>query len=300
MNTCFFKYFLPIFAVLAFVFPGSVSAATSTAYTRTVAGKILLPVERTGELWYVSPTTLRRYRAADASEMLSIFSKLGVIVTQTTATRIPKIGTKIAATSFSKSFGGKILRLQNEDGKFWYVSKDGLRHFFDGTKQSFDYFHTLALGISDKNLARIPEFVAAPSKASCADLTCFAKAVSEKQPMSATITQTANMMELQITSTSTMSFKVSGSTYTYSNLILAEKAAYSATGRSNLSKNGMTEKAINDMEAKVQGSLQTTIGLQQVCSFTDLEHFNQVLNRWKIGDISTDDMSFASCATAKP
>ncbi|NMC51439.1 hypothetical protein GYA54_01775 [Candidatus Kuenenbacteria bacterium] len=122
---------------------------------KKLAGRLLLRVEKSGEIWYVDTKEYKRYEVKFANA-LYVFQKLALGVSNVNLEKIPVSGSKESGdVSLRNKLKGKLLLAVEDHGRIWYVDKDGYRH--EATwKNLMDLFRELSLGITDANLAKIP------------------------------------------------------------------------------------------------------------------------------------------------
>ncbi|NMB48132.1 hypothetical protein GYA13_01645 [Candidatus Kuenenbacteria bacterium] len=122
---------------------------------KRLAGRLLLRVERGGEIWYVDTKEYKRYQVTFANA-LYVFQKLSWGINNANLARIPVSGSQtVGDANLRNKMKGKLLLAVEDHGRIWYVDKDGYRH--EATwKNLMDLFRELSLGITDANLAKIP------------------------------------------------------------------------------------------------------------------------------------------------
>lgn len=64
-------------------------SATNTAFSKKLAGKILLQVQNKGEAWYINPVNLKRYYLGRPADAFSVMRSLGLGVSNTDIAKIP-------------------------------------------------------------------------------------------------------------------------------------------------------------------------------------------------------------------
>ncbi len=122
---------------------------------KRLAGRLLLRVEKGGEIWYVDTKEYKRYQVTFANA-LYVFQKLSLGISNANLAKIPVSGTKdVSNISLRNKMKGKMLLAVEDHGRIWYVDKDGYRHEVTWANL-MDLFRKLALGITDANLAKIP------------------------------------------------------------------------------------------------------------------------------------------------
>lgn len=123
---------------------------------KKVAGRLLLRVEKKGEIWYVDTKEYKRYQVTFGNA-LCVFQKLSLGISNDNLGKIPVDGTKdVGNTTLRNKLKGKLLLAVEDHGRIWYVDKDGYRHEVTWANL-MDLFRKLALGITDANLAKIAE-----------------------------------------------------------------------------------------------------------------------------------------------
>lgn len=116
-----------------------------------LSGRILLQVEEQGQAWYVNPLDNHRYylgRPADAFELMRTWG-LGV-----SNSDLESLLNKTAP----QRLAGRILLQVEDKGQAYYINPLTLKLFYLGRPaDAFALMRQQALGISNQNLARIPQ-----------------------------------------------------------------------------------------------------------------------------------------------
>lgn len=147
-------FFLGLLIGLSFIAVPIVHADIS----ENVIGRIILQVENKGEAWYVDPLTGLRSYLGRPSDAFKIMRSLGLGMTNKNIERIATQTQSVRDKSFSQKFAGRILLQTELSGEAWYVNPVDLKRYYLGRPEdSFRIMRELGLGISNKNLFRIPE-----------------------------------------------------------------------------------------------------------------------------------------------
>ncbi len=175
------KYIISCIAIIFILAPVCSSAAS---LAQTLAGKILLDVERNGEAWYVWPENNKRYYLGRPDDAFRIMRELSLGIKTSELAKIEPCerdkalgpflaGVKISVSgsgssvpaaapsadydaSVTKRLAGKILLQIEENGEAWYVNpKDLKRYYLGRPADAFRIMRELSLGITRANLAKI-------------------------------------------------------------------------------------------------------------------------------------------------
>lgn len=139
----------------------------TNSITKRLLGRILLQVESHGEAWYVSPVDGRRYYMKNGSTAYQMMRSFGLGITDVDLAKIPvavdgqamKDSASVCSSNSTASrLKGKILLQVQQHGEAWYVSPDKCRRIYmkDGNI-AYQIMRLLSLGITNANLAKIPE-----------------------------------------------------------------------------------------------------------------------------------------------
>jgi hypothetical protein len=124
-------------AVLAAGLPLEARAASS------LAGRILLAVEESGDLWYVLPESGQRERL----HIPSAFDQLSKYAIGITNADFDRVG---------KNFKGKFLLKVEDKGELWYVDPVTGELIYINQQNFRSFFEQVAVGVSSAGLAMIP------------------------------------------------------------------------------------------------------------------------------------------------
>lgn len=125
--------------------------------SQELSGKILLQVESYGRVWYVYPEDNKRYYLKDGEIAYNIMRDLGLGITNADLARIPAKKGDYSDKKLVERVAGKILLQVEERGEAWYVNPgDGLRYYMKDGEAAFKIMRELSLGISSKDLNKIP------------------------------------------------------------------------------------------------------------------------------------------------
>ncbi|MFH1457363.1 MAG: CARDB domain-containing protein [Patescibacteria group bacterium] len=126
----------------------------NASLTSRIKGRMLLRVERGGEIWYVNPKDQKKYSVTFANA-LPLFENLALGITDADLTKIPVVGSnETGDTALKNRLRGWLLLQVEKGGAIWYVDKDGYRHNVTWNNL-MDLFRKLALGITDNDLNKI-------------------------------------------------------------------------------------------------------------------------------------------------
>lgn len=135
-----------IIAVIVFiVFPLVLQAEH---YSVSLAGRILLQVEKNGEAWYVYPLDVERYYLGRPIDAFNVMKKLS-------------LGAKhdfIQSTDvFPDRLLGRILLDVEKNGEAYYINPvDKMKYYLDRPADAFRIMRELGLGISNTDIVNIP------------------------------------------------------------------------------------------------------------------------------------------------
>lgn len=121
---------------------------------KNVKGRMLLRVERGGEIWYVNPKDGKKYSVTFANA-LPLFGKLSLGINGANLAKIPVAGTnEVGDWALRSRLKGWLLLDVENGGAIWYVDLNGYRHSVTwGNLMSL--FTKLSLGITDNDLNKI-------------------------------------------------------------------------------------------------------------------------------------------------
>lgn len=123
---------------------------------KKLKGKLLLQVEKKGNIWYVDTIEQKRYNIT-LKNALPVFRKLSLGISNKDLTNIPiSENDQIGNTNLRNRVKGKLLLQTEQKGDIWYVDNDGYRHLVT-SGNLMELFRKLSLGISNTDLAKIPE-----------------------------------------------------------------------------------------------------------------------------------------------
>ena len=121
---------------------------------KQVKGRMLLRVEKGGEIWYVNPKDEKKYSVTFANA-LPLFENLALGITDADLAKIPIAGTnEVGNWALRNRLKGWLLLQVEQRGAIWYVDKDGYRHSVTWGNL-MDLFRKLALGITNNDLNKI-------------------------------------------------------------------------------------------------------------------------------------------------
>ncbi|MBI3115380.1 MAG: phosphodiester glycosidase family protein [Candidatus Kerfeldbacteria bacterium] len=131
------------------------SQARTTA--EIVAGRVVSSPEQTGTLWFVHPKLLTRQQITTWQSVLDIAAKSGTTISVAGFDRIDSgTDTSVFDTKLAKRMRGRML-LDVSTGERWYVSTSDFRRYsVASAEDAYEIFDLVKLGISAKNLNRIP------------------------------------------------------------------------------------------------------------------------------------------------
>lgn len=136
-----------------------VTAAQSSAQSsaKHLSGRILLQVESYGRAWYINPVDGMRYYLRDGSAAYELMRTMGLGITNADLERIPEKTGQRRDASLVDRLRGRILIQVEEHGEAWYVNPvNGLRYYLRDGDAAYTLMRTMALGITNANLAPIP------------------------------------------------------------------------------------------------------------------------------------------------
>ena len=131
------------------------SANLDMKLAKRLTGRLLLRVERGGEIWYVDTKEYKRYQVTFANALF-VFQKLSLGITDANLAKIPVNGSsETGNVALRNRLKGKLLLQVQKGGAIWYVDTKGYRHSVTWANL-MDLFRKLALGITNANLDKIP------------------------------------------------------------------------------------------------------------------------------------------------
>lgn len=135
--------------------PSVPSAKLDMKLAKRLTGRLLLRVEKGGEIWYVDTKEYKRYQVTFANALF-VFQKLSLGITDANLAKIPISGeNKTGNVALRNRLKGKLLLQVQKGGAIWYVDTKGYRHSVTWANL-MDLFRKLALGITNANLDKIP------------------------------------------------------------------------------------------------------------------------------------------------
>jgi methionine-rich copper-binding protein CopC len=122
-------------------------------------GKIILKVEGKGEAYYISSTKKEMYYLGRPSDAFEILRNQGIGITNEDLLRISEINSDdLADFVFCKKHLGKIFLQVEQNGEAWYVNPANEKRYYLGQPtDAFNLMKNLALGISNKDFAKLIE-----------------------------------------------------------------------------------------------------------------------------------------------
>ena len=143
---------LTIFLILIFVLSlAPINFSSAQDLSDKLSGKILLQVEGVGQAWYIDPETKERAFLGRPADAFKIMKELGLGISED------------SYNSFNgyapSKLSGKILLRVEANGEAYYVFPDDLKmHYLGKPADAFDVMRKKELGITDKNLNKVPVF----------------------------------------------------------------------------------------------------------------------------------------------
>ena len=126
----------------------------NNALARRVKGRMLLRVEKKGEIWYVNPRDEKKYQVTFANA-LYLFQNLALGITDADLDKIPIAGSNSNGDqALRQRLKGYLLLQVQQHGAIWYVDINGYRYNITW-KNLLGVFRQLALGITDADLSQI-------------------------------------------------------------------------------------------------------------------------------------------------
>ena len=123
-------------------------------------GNILLQVESRGEAWYMNPADGKRYYMKDGATAYEMMRRFGLGITNANLAKLPQEGEKKTYPAALSYLKGKILLQVESRGEAWYVHpKTGVRYYMKDGAAAYDLMRLYSLGITNTDLAKIPEGV---------------------------------------------------------------------------------------------------------------------------------------------
>jgi hypothetical protein len=143
------KKIIVYFAFLALIIcPGQVLAASNNNLAQKFKGRVLMQAENKGQLWYIHPITLERFYLGTPISLFKTLKAVSLGITNKNFNGLNKTG--LAKLS------GRVLLKVEDAGKAFYVNPKDLKLYYLGSPDvAFKLMHSLALGISDKNVILI-------------------------------------------------------------------------------------------------------------------------------------------------
>ncbi len=135
-----------LFLLFILIFP--LGFASAEGLGEKLVGKILLQVESSGEAWYVSPDTGKRFFLGRPADAFEVMREQGL--------GISNADFDSYGSSAPARLGGKILLKVEDAGKAYYVNPDGLEmHYLGRPADAFKVMREQSLGITNSDLDRI-------------------------------------------------------------------------------------------------------------------------------------------------
>lgn len=141
-----------IIALTLLFLPSLSFTAAAQIMPQRLSGRILLQVQSHGQAWYVNQTDQKRYGLGRPDQALFVMRQLGIGISSVDLNKISR------DNNFTKKHLGKIFLQVEDRGQAWYVNPiDQKKYFLGRPADALEIMKRLALGISDADLASIPE-----------------------------------------------------------------------------------------------------------------------------------------------
>lgn len=147
--------------IIFFAFLPLISSAAETSLPQKLSGRILLQVQSAGRAWYVNPADGEKYYLGRPSDALEIMRRLSLGISQADFNKLS------TDKNLAARVKGRIILQVQSAGRAWYVNPlDGEKYYLGHPSDAFKIMKRLAIGISDIDLAQIPEGQIRPKKTS--------------------------------------------------------------------------------------------------------------------------------------
>lgn len=145
------KKFYLFFSVIFLLSVVLVNFSNAQELSKKLNGKILLQVESVGQSWYVDPETSERAFLGRPADAFRIMRELGLGVSEKDF--------NLFSENVPSKLSGRILLRVEASGEAYYVFPDDLKMYYLGRPDdAFNIMREKGLGITDKNLDKIPVF----------------------------------------------------------------------------------------------------------------------------------------------
>jgi len=118
-----------------------------------LSGRILIQVERSGEAWYLDPSSQKRFYMGRPADAFAVMRGFGLGITNADLNKIARNGASGGDANFAKNLAGRILLQVENHGEAWYVNPlDNKRYYLGSPIDAFALMKRLGLGISDRDI----------------------------------------------------------------------------------------------------------------------------------------------------
>lgn len=131
---------------------GAWPVRASLNLSQKLSGRILLQVESRGQAWYVNPADGKKYYLGRPTDAFEIMRRLSLGISQADFNKLS------ADKNLASIVKGRIILQVEARGQAWYVNPtDQEKYYLGRPSDAFEIMKRLAVGISDADLAQIPE-----------------------------------------------------------------------------------------------------------------------------------------------
>ncbi len=132
----------------------SLTTGIDRELSKRLAGRLLLQVEQSGQIWYVDTNEYKRYFVT-LDNALGLFRKLSLGITEANLAKLPRKGSgQTGDSALRERLKGKLLLRVEAGGQISYIDSEGWRHDIS-LGNLMDIFRSLSLGISNVNIRKI-------------------------------------------------------------------------------------------------------------------------------------------------
>lgn len=142
-------FLLLLFFLLA---PMETEAATSPS----LAGRILIDVERHGEAWYIDPLTMERVYLGHPDDALTIMRAYGLGISNADLEQIPTVGSTESSEIVDR-LAGRILLAVESRGEAWYIDPvSKTRVYLGRPTDAYAIMQSYGLGALPEHIVAFP------------------------------------------------------------------------------------------------------------------------------------------------
>lgn len=136
------NFILSLFIISTFLItmsPTSVSAAVAKITTNDLLGRLVLQVENGNKLWYIDPTTKKRWYLHNDADLQKLIKEVGVKPTSVDFSKLAIHARDTTPPALLTKYAGKIIISPDDSSKIFFLNKADSIMYGVG---DFNYFYT--------------------------------------------------------------------------------------------------------------------------------------------------------------